>query len=345
MKVSFVTTVVGSRQGERIWDLDAFVAECQAADRAGFFGAYTGERRGRGPAAGKTAVTYNPDLVCTFGLARTEQLVFGSHVTLLPLHHPVRVVQDAAVVNSLFPGRYRLGVGAGYTEEDFRTFGVKLRERPRRMEQGMQAIRAFIDGQPMVLDGPFYGEVPERDPAMGDHPLEVFAGAWSEPGVLRAARYTDGWFTGPIRTVTAEAELAAIYRAECERLGKPARVVLMREAAIGITDADARDRFGDYLLEYARIYFDRGGTYESKYDPWVDQVTTSADITLDMVIADRFLCGSVDSWLASLDEWRTTIQPDEIMVRLRYFYGPPLDQAIEAMELIGREIIPVVADW
>lgn len=345
MKVSFVTTVVGSKQGTRTWDLDAFVAECQAADRFGFYGAYTGERRGRGPASGKTAVTYNPDLVCTYGLARTDQLVFGSHITLLPLHHPIRVVQDACVVNSLFPKRYRLGVGAGYTEEDFRAFGVSLKERPRRMEQGMQAIRAFLDGEPMKLDGPFYGEVPERDPAMGDHPLEVLAGAWSVPGVLRAARYTDGWFTGPINTVTAEAEMAQVYRDECARLGKPARVVLMREAAIDVTDAAARERFGEYLLDYAKIYYDRGGTYTEEHDPWLKDISSSSEMTLDMVMPDRFLCGSPDTWLSSLDHWRTTIAPDEIMVRLRYFYGPPVQEAIDAMELIGREVVPAVASW
>lgn len=346
VKISFATTLVGlDDRGERRWDVDSFVTEVQAGDRLGFYGAYTGERRGRGPASGKTGVAYSPDLLCSLGLARTESLVFNSHVTLLPIHHPIRIVQDACVVNSLFPGRFRLGVGAGYTQDDFRAFGVSLKERPRRMEQGLQAIRAFLDGTPMTMDGPFYGEVPELDPAMGGHPLEVLAGAWSEPGVKRAARYTDGWFTGPIRTVEAEAELAAIYRAECARYDKPARVVLMREAAIAPTDAEAREIWGDHLLEYARIYYERGGTYEERWDPWVADIESAEDMTLDMVLPDRFLCGSPETWLEAIDTWRTTIQPDEILIRLRYYYGPSLEHALDAMELVGREIIPAVAAW
>ncbi|WDZ83799.1 LLM class flavin-dependent oxidoreductase [Micromonospora cathayae] len=343
MKISFVTSAFGTVDGQRRFDMPSFVTECQAAEQAGFYAAYTGERRGRGPASGQTAVTFNPDLLCMYGLAHTSSLVFGTHITLLPLHHPVRVAQDATLVNAMFPGRYRLGLGAGYTTDDFRAFGVDLSERGRRMTEGLKAINAYREGRNHELAGGWQGVVPDRDPALGDDPLEIYLGAWSRPGVRRAARYGDGWYTGPIRTVAAEAELAQVYRDECAKVGKEPKVILMREAGLGVTDADARAVHGDLLLEYARIYWSRGGTYDPQWDPWVGRVEKAEDITLDMVMPDRFLCGSIDTWLDTIAGWKETIQPDEIILRLRYFYGPSLETAIREMDLIGKHVIPALA--
>lgn len=342
MKVSFVTTAFGMSGGERRFDMNSFVTECQAAEQAGFYAGYTGERRGRGPTSGQTAVTYNPDLLCMYGLANTSSLVFGTHITLLPLHHPVRVVQDATVVNAMYPGRYRLGLGAGYTTDDFRAFGVGLDERAARMRIGLEAVNAFRDGRHYTLTGPWSGEVPDRDPALGSDRLEVILGAWSVGGVRRAARYGDGWYTGPIRTVAAEAELAQTYREECAKVGKPAKVVLMREAGLGVTDEQAREVHGQLLLDYARIYWSRGGTYNSRWEPWVDKVDKAEEITLEMAMPDRFLCGSTDTWLETIDQWRQTINPDEIILRLRYFYGPDMQTALREIDHIGKHIIPAV---
>ena len=344
MKLSIVSTVaVESPGGQRSWDLEGYVAELRAAERLGFYGAYTGERRGRGGASGKTAVTTSPELLCMYGLSQTESLVVGTQITLLPLHHPVRIIQDACVINTLYPGRFRLGVGAGYTSEDFRAFGVPLEERGRRMEAGMEAIRAFIDERPIELSAPYCGAIPAKDPGCG-HPPEIMMGGWSRAGMRRAARLGDGWLSATIRTVTAEAELAALYRTECRKLGKPARVVLSRDAGIAVTDAEAQDRFGGYPLAYARIYFERGGAFEARYEPWVTGIASSSEITLDMAAPDRFLIGSVETWLSTLAEWKKTIDPDEVVIRLRNFNGPSLQEELEQMELIGREVIPVLAD-
>jgi hypothetical protein len=74
-------------------------------------------------------------------------------------------------------------------------------------------------------------------------------------------------------------------------------------------------------------------------------VSSAADMTLDMVLPDRFLCGSPDTWLETIDSWREAIQPDEILVRLRYYYGPSLQHGLDALDLVGREVIPAVANW
>ena len=79
--------------------------------------------------------------------ARTSRVTIGTAVLLLPLHDPIRVAEDAAVVDILSDGRLRLGLGLGYKLEEFEAFGVDRRARPSLLEEGIEIIRgAWADG-------------------------------------------------------------------------------------------------------------------------------------------------------------------------------------------------------
>lgn len=341
MDFSFSTTVAVERDGRRIWDLDEHLEECRVAEQLGFIRAYKGERRGNGPHSGRHGVVNNAQLIAMYGLANTKQLHFSTGVVLLPLYHPVTVIQDATMINSLYPGRYRLVVGAGYTQDDFSTFGVKLSERVERMRVGLEAINAYRQKLPYDFDtdGPWQGFVPPPDSAMGDTFPEVWVGGWSEAGV-RLAALGDGWETGPIRSIPHLKHLADIYREECQKLGKKPRIALLREACIADTDNEARKILGPAILDYHRIYYQRGNAYSRRWEPWLDEVNSVSDLTMDHVLPNRVLCGSPNTWIETLQEWEELIQPEEIVVRLRYFHGPGLNVAIEAMHRIAQDIIP-----
>jgi alkanesulfonate monooxygenase SsuD/methylene tetrahydromethanopterin reductase-like flavin-dependent oxidoreductase (luciferase family) len=79
--------------------------------------------------------------------ARTTRVTIGTAVLLLPLHDPIRIAEDAAVVDVLSNGRLRLGLGLGYKLEEFAAFGVDRRHRPSLLEEGIEIIRgAWADG-------------------------------------------------------------------------------------------------------------------------------------------------------------------------------------------------------
>ncbi len=337
MRFSIAPAVQRLVDGKRALDIDGFLAECEAAERTGWFGAYTGEKH-----RGDTSYTASPLLLCGHGLARTERLTFGTCVSVLPVHHPVTTAEDAALLDALFPGRFRLTVGAGYFAGDFDPFGIEVSDRVTLLTTGMEAIAAYRSRTPYTLDGPWSGEVPARDEALGPDRLQVFIGAWSVPGVRRAARTADGWITDPIRSGRWIAHLAEVYRDECTKLGKMPRIVLFREAWVGETDAAARETYGPHVLGYSRVYFERGNAYDVRFDPWLPDVSTADQLTLGHVLPDRVLCGSVETWLEQLGEWQVSLQPEEILVRLRHFQGPSLEETLEAIEHIGADIIPRV---
>jgi alkanesulfonate monooxygenase SsuD/methylene tetrahydromethanopterin reductase-like flavin-dependent oxidoreductase (luciferase family) len=337
LRVSIAPAVQRLDGERRVLDAKGFLAECRTAERTGWFAAYTGEKH-----RGDTSYTSSPVLLCGYGLAHTDRLVFGTCVSVLPVHHPVTIAEEATLLDALYPGRFRLTVGAGYFGGDFDAFGVDLAERDERTAAGIEAIAAHREGRPHTLDRFWTGSVPPRDPALGADRLAVFVGAWSVPGVKRAARLADGWITDPIRSGRWIAHLAEVYRDECAEAGKEPRIVLFREAWLGETDAAAQATYGPHVLGYSRVYFERGNAYSARFDPWLADVASASDLTLEHVLPDRVLCGSEATWLDQIEAWQATLQPEEMLVRLRHFQGPSLEETLDVIEAIGSGIIPKV---
>jgi alkanesulfonate monooxygenase SsuD/methylene tetrahydromethanopterin reductase-like flavin-dependent oxidoreductase (luciferase family) len=126
--------------------------------------------------------------------ARTSRVTIGTAVLLLPLHDPIRVAEDAAVVDVLSNGRLRLGLGLGYKLEEFEAFGVDRRHRPSLLEEGIEIIRgAWADG-PFTHHGP-HRRFDELDvtpkPVQRPGPQIWLAGRAKVP-VIRAATVGDG---------------------------------------------------------------------------------------------------------------------------------------------------------
>jgi alkanesulfonate monooxygenase SsuD/methylene tetrahydromethanopterin reductase-like flavin-dependent oxidoreductase (luciferase family) len=316
-------------------DLAGFVTECRAAERAGFVSAYTGERH-----VGDRRSQSSPLLVMAVALAQTTTIRLGSALVVLPLHHPVTVAEETALLGAAFPNRVRLGVGAGYLPGDFAPFGVGLGERLARMRAGLQAIAAFRRGVTGPLDGPWPGEVPERDPALGEDTTEVFVGAWSEPGIRLAAEYGDAWLTDPIRCGSWIMHLAERYRAECARLGRTPRIVLFREAWLDESPAAAAATVGASLLANYRPYLGLGNAFHPRWDPWLPDVSGPGDLLLRHIVPDRILLGGAADWRAQLDAWQATLAPDEVIVRLRHVTGPSAERTVAAIDAVGTQIIP-----
>ena len=124
---------------------------------------------------------------------RTSKIRIGTNVLLLPLYHPLRVAEDAAVLDLLSDRRLVLGVGGGYVQFEFEIFGVERRFRPSLMEEGLAVMRqawrtgriGFEGKRWQFPDRPFTPQ-PERD-------IPVYFGANSEEAIKRAARLGDGF--------------------------------------------------------------------------------------------------------------------------------------------------------
>jgi alkanesulfonate monooxygenase SsuD/methylene tetrahydromethanopterin reductase-like flavin-dependent oxidoreductase (luciferase family) len=114
--------------------------------------------------------------LCAAIAARTDRVLVGTALLLAPLHEPLRVAEDAAVVDMISGGRLVLGIGLGWREEEFDALHVPIRERVGRLEDSIEVYRQAWRGD-LVTGGARvrYPDVAVRPrPACGragaDHP-------------------------------------------------------------------------------------------------------------------------------------------------------------------------------
>lgn len=87
--------------------------------------------------------------------ARTSRIVLGTGITTLPLEDPLRLAEDAAVVDALTGGRLHLGLGTGGANLDgFAAFGVPAQRRHEVYDRKIAALHAALDGDPLTDGGP-----------------------------------------------------------------------------------------------------------------------------------------------------------------------------------------------
>jgi len=88
--------------------------------------------------------------------ARTNRIHIASGVLLTPFHNPVRLAEDIAIVDIISGGRFELGVGIGFKQEEFSGFGVSSKERGVRTDQALDILRRALAGETVTLKSPFF---------------------------------------------------------------------------------------------------------------------------------------------------------------------------------------------
>ncbi len=128
------------RQRPPLGDYARFYAECfeeiEESERLGYAGVWLSEHH-----FVDDGYLPSPLVVAAAVAARTERIKIGTNVLLLPMHHPLRVAEDAAVADLVSGGRFVLGVGQGYVQHEFETLGFNRRHRPSLFEEGVEIIR------------------------------------------------------------------------------------------------------------------------------------------------------------------------------------------------------------
>jgi len=131
-----------------------------------------------------------PPVLASFVAARTSTIRLGMGVSLLPLHHPVDLAEQLAVLDVVSGGRLDVGIGRGGTLQDYQTFHSDRADSRARVEEGIALIRECWRGEPFDFAGRFHTaehlHVRPR-PVQRPHP-PLFVATNSEDSVLSAAK-------------------------------------------------------------------------------------------------------------------------------------------------------------
>ncbi|MEO6717757.1 MAG: LLM class flavin-dependent oxidoreductase [Novosphingobium sp.] len=145
--------------------------------------------------------------------AVTKSINFSLGAVILPLHDPVMVAEQIAVLDLISGGRIRVIFGAGYVPSEFAMFQTSTKDRAKRLDAGIEIILRALRGERFEFEGRpvFIRPLPTRDPRE-----IIMAGGAVPASARRAAKFDIG--LGPMNPETAD-----LYVEECRKLGREPR--------------------------------------------------------------------------------------------------------------------------
>src|SRR5690349_2817801 len=266
---------------------------------------------------------------------RTTRMGLGTAILVAPFYHPVRLAEDAAMLDVVSGGRFVLGIAIGYKPDEFALYGAALEKRGARFEEQLAVMKALWTQDRVAFRGAYYavdGRLEPR-PVSKPHP-PVWIGGWGDITLRRAATLADNWIPGPTadlqRLLRGKEQFLANRRA-AGRTQPPAEWPLTRDLIIAETDRRARELAEEHIMvAYRREY--AGGWRH----PFID---ASIATDLDKLMADRFIIGGPEQCVAQIRRFAEAYGMTHLICRT-FFPGLPHAHIIRELELIAREVAP-----
>ncbi len=172
-----------------------------------------------------------PDLVLANVAARTRHIRLAPAVTVLPLHHPIRVAEQWATLDLLSGGRVDFATGRGYDRREYGPFHVSFEENQAIFEEGLELVmRLWSSDAPISHQGKYYAfENVSITPKPLQQPIPCYVASFSKPSIELAGKLGCGLIVAPFAaalTLGGLEEVARLYREACAQHGRtPGRLM------------------------------------------------------------------------------------------------------------------------
>ena len=202
------------------------IDEAVYAEEVGLHSAWIGEHH-----FSTLGVLSCPDLALAVVAARTRQIRLAPAVTVLPLHHPIRVAEQWASLDLLSGGRVDFAAGRGYDRREYQPFGVSFDDNQAIFEEGMEVVRRLWAAEaPISHHGRHYRfDDVAITPRPVQQPIPSYVASFSQPSIELAARLGCNLIVAPFAAAMTYGGLKQVndlYRETCARHGgEPGRIM------------------------------------------------------------------------------------------------------------------------
>ncbi len=236
MRVGFTVPQFGPEAGP-----DALLEVAQLAEKLGSDSLWVAERllyplNPKAPypatADGSLPLAYrrslDPLAILAYLAAATSRVRIGTFINL-PYHNPVLLARELGTIDVLSDGRLDVGLGVGWSVDEFEAVGVPMRDRGRRAEEALQVLEAIWRDNPVEFEGRYF-RVPKSyfdlKPVQRPRP-PIYMPAYTPAAINRVARLADGWIPAGVPLGAMEQMFAAIKQGAAEAGRDPSSLKLI----------------------------------------------------------------------------------------------------------------------
>jgi len=282
--------------------------------------------------------------------AKTSRIKLGAAVMVVPLHHPMRIVENAAFVDILSNGRFQLGLGSGYRPYEFEGLGIDFETRRERQAEAIPLILKGFHEKRMTAAGKHFNFSIDEDFEIFPQPIQqphppFYMGAGTENSMRLAAQSGFGLMQSSLSSVEKIGENVAFYRSHMGEAPAPlnqnpafGEVDVVRMVYVAETDQKAKEE-SEYGITHHMKTFLSGGKKTAGYLGDVTEKDDESQFAYDHLAATTILHGSPDTVIRRIEEFRK-VGTTSIMLHYPPYYG--VQQTLDMLRLFAKEVMPHV---
>ncbi|WP_210529674.1 putative FMN-dependent luciferase-like monooxygenase [Rubellimicrobium arenae] len=272
----------------------------------------------------------SPLLFLSHLAARTSWIRLGTGIVTLPMEQPLRVAEDAAVLDALSNGRLEIGLGSGGTPTSFAAFGLDHGARSEVFDRHLAVLRSAWAGKDVGGGNLLYPAAP----GLNDR---VWQATFSVRGGERAGRDGDGLLLSRTQPRPPGEPLLPLHEIQLPIVdayhaalppGRAPRILASRSVFVADSRADART-FAEAGLRRIAERFRRAGH---------ELPGTSID---DLIRAFDTHCGTPDEVAESLSRDATLAHATDVAVQV-HSVDPPHRFILRSLELFAQQVAPAL---
>jgi probable F420-dependent oxidoreductase len=182
----------------------------------------------------------DPIICLSFAAAATTTIGIATGVLQLPEHNPVLVAKQAASLDRLSNGRLTLGIGIGWSREEFDALGVPFSRRALRTAEYVAAIRTLWRDDVASFSGGFveFEAIRVNPKPVRDRRIPIVLGGNSDAALRRVVAWADGWYGFNLDNVAAVADRMELIDKLCGETGRDRRELSL---AVALRQPQAAD--------------------------------------------------------------------------------------------------------
>jgi alkanesulfonate monooxygenase SsuD/methylene tetrahydromethanopterin reductase-like flavin-dependent oxidoreductase (luciferase family) len=307
----------------------------EAYDRAGFYSYHLAEHHftplGMAP---------SPSVFLAAAAQRTDRLRLGTMVYALPLHHPLRVVEEICMLDQMSGGRVDIGFGRGSVPFEVAFYGQDADRRQDIYAERVELVLKAFTERTLSFAGKYdrFDNVPmEITPLQKPHP-PVWYGAHSPDSAMRAARKGFNIINNDVPAITLPtlARFREIWREVFGTVGPVPKAGVVRFIVVADSDAAAvsaaRRAYPRWLQSFNYLYRMHNAS------PGLGERPPNFDVLMERGLGVAGKPETVIAYLApQLRDCGTNY-----LVGHMCFGDLALDEALRSIELFGREVMPAL---